>query len=57
MSGIGMLSVVPSRALPVNIVGLAGYAYMLVGLVESYNGTMQGRVRRLADEDRVPETS
>jgi hypothetical protein len=44
MAGVGLVSIVLSQALPINLVGLSGYCYFLIGVVETWHGSAAGKI-------------
>lgn len=46
MAGIGLLSIVAAKLLPLHSVGLAGYLYLLVCGVETLHGWLEGEAMR-----------
>lgn len=54
-AGVGALSVAIALAVPVRVVGLAGFAYFLFGPVLAVHGTWTGKRRRRLEADRREE--
>jgi len=49
MASIGLLSAVIAWVIPLHLVGMAGYTYLLVSIVETLNGHLEGEGRRKPD--------
>ncbi|HLK61651.1 MAG TPA: TMEM175 family protein [Chthonomonadaceae bacterium] len=56
MAGIGLLSAGLARVLPLHLVGIAGYLYMLICVVETLHGHLEGEASR-KKEDTSNETA
>lgn len=44
MAGVGLVSIVLSQALPIHLVGLSGYCYFLIAVVETWHGSAAGKI-------------
>lgn len=47
MAALGLVCIGLAELLPLHLVGISGYAYFLVGLIESWRGAVAGRLRRM----------
>jgi uncharacterized membrane protein len=46
LCAIGLLAIALARLLPIEIAGLSGFTYLLIGAVETWHGAREGRMRR-----------
>jgi uncharacterized membrane protein len=46
LCGVGLVAIALARLLPVEMSGLSGFAYVLIGAVETRHGAREGRLRR-----------
>jgi hypothetical protein len=46
LCAVGLLAIALARLLPIEVAGLSGFAYLLIGAVESWHGAREGRMRR-----------
>lgn len=46
MAGLGLFSIILAELLPLQLAALAGFAYFLTGVIESWHGVAAGRLRR-----------
>jgi uncharacterized membrane protein len=44
LAGVGLVSIVLSQALPLRLVGLSGYSYFLIAVVETWHGNAAGKI-------------
>ena len=46
LCAVGLLAIALARVLPVELAGLSGFTYILIGPVETWHGAREGRLRR-----------
>jgi uncharacterized membrane protein len=46
LCAVGLVAIALARLLPVEIAGLSGFTYLFIGVVETWHGAREGRLRR-----------